>query len=101
MERNVKHLLLRKTDVLKTSIFSERKFKEMHYFEEQKGTRYIRGNVYIGIIVFSCLSSTKLCLRFLLNCSVREIKGFYQSSYENEVDFRDIMNASLNILAKT
>ena len=30
MERNVKHLLLRKTDVLKTSIFSERKFEEMH-----------------------------------------------------------------------
>ena len=28
---NVKHLLLRKTeDVLKTSIFSERKFEEMH-----------------------------------------------------------------------
>ena len=27
---NVKHLLLRKTDVLKTSIFSEIKFEEMH-----------------------------------------------------------------------
>ena len=26
MERNVKHLLLRKTDVLKTSIFSDRIF---------------------------------------------------------------------------
>ena len=24
-------------------------------FEEQKGTRYIRGNVYFGITVFSCL----------------------------------------------
>ena len=30
MERNVKHLLSRKTEVLKTSIFSERKFEEMH-----------------------------------------------------------------------
>ena len=30
MERNVKHLLFRKTDILKTSIFSERKFEEMH-----------------------------------------------------------------------
>ena len=29
-EINVKHLLLRKTDILKTSIFSERKFEEMH-----------------------------------------------------------------------
>ena len=74
--------------------------KKCTNFEEQKGTRYIRGNVYIGIIVFSCLSSTKPCLRFLLNCFVREIKGFYQSSFENEVDFRDKMNVSLNILAK-
>ena len=74
--------------------------KKCTNFEEQKGTRYIRGNVYIGIIVFSCLSSTKPCLRFLLNCFVREIKGFYQSSFRNEVDFRDIMNVSLNILAK-
>ena len=30
MEWDVKPLLLRKTDVLKTSIFSERKFEEMH-----------------------------------------------------------------------
>ena len=30
MERNVKHLLLRNTNVLKTSIFLERKFEEMH-----------------------------------------------------------------------
>ena len=69
-------------------------------FEEQRGTRYIRENVYFGIIVFSCLSSTKPCLRFLLICFAREIKGFYQSSLGNEVDFRDIMNVSPNILAK-
>ena len=68
-----KHLLLRKTDFLKT---------------------------YFSIVIFSCLSSTKPCLRFLLNCFVREIKGFYQSSLENEVDFRDIMNVSPNILAR-
>ena len=37
MGKNVKHLLLNKTDVLKTLIFSERKFEEMHY---------------IGIIIF-------------------------------------------------
>ena len=29
-DRNVKHLLLGKTDVLESSIFSERKFEEMH-----------------------------------------------------------------------
>ena len=79
--------------------FSELRFsrkenlKKCTAFEEQNSTRYIRGNVYIGIMIFSCLSSTKPCLRFLLNCFVREIKG-------NEVDFRGIMNVSLNILAK-
>ena len=97
MERNVKHLLMRKIDFPKTSIFLEKKFEEMH---EQKGTSYIRGNVYIGIFVFMCLSSTKPCLRFLLNCFILEIKGFYQRSFGNEVDFRDTMNVSLNILPK-
>ena len=74
--------------------------KKCTTFEEQKGTRYIRENFYFDIIIFSCLSSTKLCRRFLLNCFVREIKGFYQSSLGNEVDFRDIMDVSPNILAK-
>ena len=32
MEWNVKHLLLKKTDAIKTLIFSERKFEEMHEF---------------------------------------------------------------------
>ena len=44
MEKNVKYLLLRKTDVLKTSIFTERKFEEIHNFEEQKSTY----KVYLG-----------------------------------------------------
>ena len=30
MKWNVKHLLLKKTDAIKTSIFLERKFEEMH-----------------------------------------------------------------------
>ena len=96
----VKHLLSRKTDVFKTSILSERKFGEMHYLWKQKSTRHIPGNVYFVIIVFSCLSFTKLCLRFLLICLDREMKGFYQSYLGNEVDFTDIMNVSPNILAK-
>ena len=74
--------------------------KKCASFEEQKGTRYIRENFYFGIIIFSCLSSTKPCLRCPLNCFVREIKGFYQSSFGNEVDFTDIMNVFPNILAK-
>ena len=69
-------------------------------FEGQKGTRYILKNVYFGVIVFSCLSSTKQCLGFLLIYFAREIRGFYQSFLGNEVDFRDIMNVSQNILAK-
>ena len=72
--------------------------KKCTSFEEQKGTIYIQGNVYFDII-FSCLSPTKLCLRFLLNCFLWEIKGFYQSSLGNEIDFRDIMNVSPNTLA--
>ena len=74
--------------------------KKCTSFEKQKGTRYIQGNVYFGIIVFSCLSSAKLYLRFLLICFAPEIKSFYRSSLGNEVDFRDIMNLSPNILAK-
>ena len=74
--------------------------KKCTSFEKQKGTRYIQGNVYFGIIVFSCLSSTKPCLRFFLICFARDIKGFYRSSLGNEVDFRDIINLSPNILAK-
>ena len=74
--------------------------KKCTSFEEQKGTRYIRENRYFGIIIFSCFSSTKACLRLLLNSFVREIKGFYQSSLGNKVDFRDIRNVSQNILAK-
>ena len=82
INRSVKHLLLRKND------------------EEQRGTRCIQGNVYFVITVFSCLSSTKPCLRFLLICFDREIKGFHQSSLGNGVDFTDIINVSLNILAE-
>ena len=94
----LKHLRLRKTDVLKTC--RKENLKKCNSFEKQKGTRYIRENVYFGIIVFSCFSSTKIFLRFLLNCFVREIQVFYQSSLGYEVDFRDIMNVSPNILAK-
>ena len=74
--------------------------KKCASFEEQKGTRYIRRNVYFGIIVLSCLSPTKSCLRFLLICFAREMKGFCQSSLKNEVGFRDMINVSSNILGK-
>ena len=81
--------------------FCRKKYlKKCTNFEEQKDTRYIRGNVYIGIIVCSCLLSTKPSLRLLLNCFGQEIKSCCQSSFGNEVDLRDIMNVSLYILTK-
>ena len=36
INKYVKHLLIRKTDVLKTSILSERKFENMHYLWRAK-----------------------------------------------------------------
>ena len=78
----------------------EKKFEKCTSFEEQKGARYIQRNIYFDIIVFSPLSSTKPCHKFILICFVHKIKGVYQSSLGNEVDFRDIMNVSVNILAK-
>ena len=80
--------------------FSERRFEEMHYLWRAKSTRYLRGNFYFGIIALICLSSTKPYLRFLLICFALEIKGFYQSSWGNEFDVRNIMNVSPDNLAK-
>ena len=99
-----KHLLLRKTDVPKTcrkSKFLEKKTSRNAMALKSKKVQVIFGETLnFEIIIFSCLSSTKQCLRFLLNSFVREIKGFCQSSLGNEVDFTDIVNVSLNILAK-
>ena len=68
----------------------EENLRKCTTFEELKYTSFTRGNVYFGIIVCNCLSSTKPCLRFLLICLDWEIKGLYQSSLGNEVDSRDI-----------
>ena len=102
INRSVKQLLYyyKKLTFSKLQFYREEDLKKCTTFEEQKGTRYIRANVYFGIIVFSCLSSTKPSLRFLLICFDREIEGFYQSSLINEVDFTDIMIVSPNIFAK-
>ena len=89
-----KHVLLRgrSQNLWKSKFVGEKILKKCTSFEKQKGTRYIRENVYFGIIIFSCLSSTKPCLRCLLNFFVWEIKSFYWSSLGNEVDFRNIVN---------
>ena len=90
----------RSQNLLEKKISRKENLKRCTSFDERKGTRYIRESVSFGINIFSCLSSTKQCLRFLLNYFVREIKSFYQSSIGYELDFRDIMNFSWNILAK-
>ena len=99
-----KDLLLRNTDVLKTCQKSKFLGKKIGInslaMKSKNVTKYIREIVCYDLIIFSCLSSTKSCLRFLLSGFVRKIKGFYQSSLGNEVDFRDIKNVSQNILAK-
>ena len=76
INRYVKHLLSRKTDVLKLQFYQKESLKKCTTLEEQKGAMCIGRNVCFGIIVFSCLSSTKSCLTFLLICFDREIKGF-------------------------
>ena len=92
-----KHLLLRKTDVLKTCQKSRRNALAL---KSKKEEGIFGENLYFSITILSCCSSTKSCLRFPLNCFVRDIKGFYLSSLGNEVNFRDIMNVFPNILAK-
>ena len=91
---------MRKTDIFKNyqkSKFLRKKIRKNELaLNSKKGTRYIRGNVYFGIIVFSCLSSIKLCLRFFLYFFAFKRLLFLQ----NEVDFRGIRNISLNILTK-
>ena len=80
--------------------FSESKFKKIHWLWKAK-----RYKVYSGKRLFwhyylqlSFIYETVPQISF--NCFAREIKGFYQRSLGNEVDFRDIMNVSPNILAK-
>ena len=83
--------------------FSKLRFSQKNFFEEMHWLwRAKRWKVYSGKRLFwhYRLSSMKPCLRFLLICFVREIKDFYQSFLENEIDFMNIMNVSPNILAK-
>ena len=79
MPNNAKHIEKnwRSQNLLENYIYRRENLKKCTSFEERKGTRYIRGNIYFVIIVFICLSSTKACLRFLLIFFAREIKDFY------------------------
>ena len=61
---------------------------------------YIRENVYFGHYSFSCLSSTKLCLRFLLNCFAWEIKRLLSEFLRKWVWLQGHNESFLKILAK-
>ena len=100
INRYVKRLLLRKTDVLKTWILSERKFEEMHCLWRAKMYKvYSRKRLFWQYrLQLSFVYKSVSQISFI--CFDWEKKGFYQSSKGNEVDFTDIMNVSSNILAK-
>ena len=90
------HLLLRKTDVLKTcrkSKFLQKKFGETHQLCRAK-----RYKVHLGKRLFwhYYLQLSFVYIYFKLFCS----GNFYQSSLGNEIGFREIMNVSPNILTK-
>ena len=74
--------------------------KEAFRISKFLGKKMWRNAIAFGIIVFSCPLSTKSCLIFILISFVREIKRFYQSSSGNDVDLRDKVNVSSNILNK-
>ena len=73
--------LLKKLTLSKLRFSLKENLKKCTTFEEQKGTN-------------PCVRSLLICFSF------REIKGFYQSSLGNKVDFTDRMKISSNILAK-
>ena len=99
-----KHLLLRKTDVLKTcwkSKFLRKKvWRNALPFCKSKKVQCIFWETFISALLSSAVFRLRNCRRFLVNCFAREIKGFYRSSLGNEIDFMDVMKVSPNILDK-
>ena len=98
-----KHLLLRKTDVLETcrkSKFPGKKiWRNARLWQAKKYKLYSGKRLFLHYYLqLSFVCKTVPEISFKLFCS--EIKGFYQSFLGNDVDFSDIMNDPLNILAK-
>ena len=69
--------------------------KKCTSLEKQKGTI---GETYIVALLSSAIFRLQNRVSDFFQCFAREIKRVYQSSLGNEVD---LMNVSLNILAKT
>ena len=80
--------------------FSQKEnLKKCTSFEEQKRIRYIWGIVYFGIIILSCLSSTKPCIRFLLTCFSQFFR-WKSNNYNNIVIFLSLKNSCTFLLVK-
>ena len=86
--------------------FSELRFsREEHLkkctkFEEQKCTRYIRGNVYICIIICSCLLSAILVLQIFSKLFCSGDKRLLSEYLRKWGWFQEHNNVPLNISAK-
>ena len=66
---------------------------------KSKKVQGIFEKTFILALLSSAVFRLQNLVSFLLNCFVWDIKGFFQSSLGNEVDFRDMI-VSPNILAK-
>ena len=103
MERIVKHLLLRKTVVLNFQFSPKDNLRKRPnaLTLKSKKIKGTFGGTFILALSSSAVFGLQNCVSdFFCIVLFEGIKGFYQSSLGNEVDFRDIMNVSPNILAK-
>ena len=93
---------MRKTNVLKTcqkSKFLRKKVSKNALALKSKKVQGIFEEMFI-LALSSAAFHLQNHVSYFLICFAREIKSFYLSSLGNEVDFRDIMNNSLNVSAK-
>ena len=98
-----KHLLLRKTDVLKTcpksKFLGKKILRNALSLKSKKVQDIFRKTLFWHYYLqLSFVCKTVSQISFKLFCSVD--KRLFHSSLGSEVDFRDIMNFSPNILAK-
>ena len=78
--------------------FSDRKFEEMHELWRTKRCKVYSEKRLFWHHYLQLSFIYNPYLRFLLNCFVREIKGFYQGSLGDEIDLRDIMFPQISLL---
>ena len=95
-QRNVKHLLLRIIDILKTcgkSKFLGKKIWRNAIALKSKKVQGVFEEKFVPFVY-------KILSQIFFNLFYWGDKRIYQSFLGNEVDFREIMNVSPNILAK-